>query len=70
VVSQLSFIRIPLLFFVLQDPFTPALMKTVSKDGVTSVVAQNEVIIPDLTVKDLLSAVPFVPPLLTTLVLR
>ncbi|KAH9971929.1 fatty acid desaturase-domain-containing protein [Lactifluus volemus] len=33
-------------------------MKTVSKDGVTSVVAQNEVIIPDLTVKDLLSAVP------------
>jgi omega-6 fatty acid desaturase / acyl-lipid omega-6 desaturase (Delta-12 desaturase) len=35
-------------------------MKTVSKDGVTSVVAQNEVIIPDLTVRDLLSAIPLV----------
>jgi omega-6 fatty acid desaturase (delta-12 desaturase) len=36
-------------------------MKTVTKDGVTSVVAQNEVIIPDLTIKDLLSAIPSVP---------
>jgi hypothetical protein len=36
-------------------------MKTVCKDGVTSVVEQNEVIIPDLTVKDLLSAIPLVP---------
>jgi omega-6 fatty acid desaturase (delta-12 desaturase) len=35
-------------------------MKTVTKDGVTSVVAQNEVIIPDLTIKDLLSAIPSV----------
>ena len=35
-------------------------MKTVTKDGVTTVVAQNEVIIPDLTIKDLLSAVPLV----------
>ena len=35
-------------------------MKTVTKDGVTSVVAQNEVIIPDLSVKDLLSAIPSV----------
>jgi len=35
-------------------------MKTVTKDGVTSVVAQNEVIIPDLTIKDLLSALPSV----------
>ncbi|KAH9065516.1 delta-12 fatty acid desaturase [Lactarius vividus] len=33
-------------------------MKTVTKDGVTSVVAQNEVVIPDLTIKDLLSAIP------------
>ncbi|KAI0247144.1 fatty acid desaturase-domain-containing protein [Lactifluus subvellereus] len=33
-------------------------MKTVSKDGITTVVDQNEVIIPDLTVKDLLSAIP------------
>ncbi|KAF8272230.1 fatty acid desaturase-domain-containing protein [Lactarius quietus] len=33
-------------------------MKTVTKDGVTSVVAQNEVIIPDLSIKDLLSAIP------------
>jgi omega-6 fatty acid desaturase (delta-12 desaturase) len=37
-------------------------MKTVTKDGVTSVVAQNEVIIPDLTIKDLLSAIPSVAP--------
>jgi omega-6 fatty acid desaturase (delta-12 desaturase) len=36
-------------------------MKTVTKDGVTSVVAQNEVVIPDLTIKDLLSAIPSVP---------
>jgi len=35
-------------------------MNPVTKDGVTSVVAQNEVIIPDLTVKDLLSAIPSV----------
>jgi omega-6 fatty acid desaturase (delta-12 desaturase) len=35
-------------------------MKTVTKDGVTNVVAQNEVIIPDLTIKDLLSALPSV----------
>jgi hypothetical protein len=35
-------------------------MKTVTKNGVTSVVAQNEVIIPDLTIKDLLSAIPSV----------
>jgi hypothetical protein len=35
-------------------------MKTVTKDGVTTVVAQNEVIIPDLTIKDLLSAIPLV----------
>ena len=35
-------------------------MKTVTKGGVTSVVAQNEVIIPDLTIKDLLSAIPSV----------
>ena len=35
-------------------------MKTVTKDGVTSVVAQNEVLIPNLTVKDLLSAIPSV----------
>jgi omega-6 fatty acid desaturase (delta-12 desaturase) len=35
-------------------------MKTVTKDGVTSVVAQNEVVIPDLTIKDLLSAIPSV----------
>jgi hypothetical protein len=35
-------------------------MKTVTKGGVTSVVAQNEVIIPDLTIKDLLSALPSV----------
>ncbi|KAH8998685.1 delta-12 fatty acid desaturase [Lactarius akahatsu] len=33
-------------------------MKTITKDGVTSVVSQNEVIIPDLTIKDLLSAIP------------
>ncbi|KAI0304510.1 fatty acid desaturase-domain-containing protein [Multifurca ochricompacta] len=33
-------------------------MKTVTKDGVTSTVAQNEVIIPDFTIKDLLSAIP------------
>jgi omega-6 fatty acid desaturase (delta-12 desaturase) len=35
-------------------------MKTVTKDGVTNVVMQNEVIIPDLTIKDLLSAIPSV----------
>lgn len=35
-------------------------MKTITKDGVTTVVAQNEVIIPDLTIKDLLSAIPLV----------
>lgn len=35
-------------------------MKTATKDGVTSVVAQNEVVIPDLTIKDLLSAIPLV----------
>jgi omega-6 fatty acid desaturase (delta-12 desaturase) len=35
-------------------------MKTATKDGVTSVVAQNEVVIPDLTIKDLLSAIPSV----------
>jgi len=35
-------------------------MKTVTKGGVTSVVAQKEVIIPDLTIKDLLSAIPSV----------
>jgi len=35
-------------------------MKTVTKDGVTSVVAQYEVTIPDLTIKDLLSAIPSV----------
>jgi omega-6 fatty acid desaturase (delta-12 desaturase) len=39
-------------------------MKTVTKDGVTSVVAQNEVIIPDLTIKDLLSAIPLALPYL------
>jgi hypothetical protein len=33
-------------------------MKTVTKAGVTSVLAQNEVVIPDLTIKDLLSAIP------------
>ena len=33
-------------------------MKTVTKNGVTTVVAQNEVIIPDLTIKDLLSVIP------------
>ncbi|KAI0259825.1 fatty acid desaturase-domain-containing protein [Gloeopeniophorella convolvens] len=33
-------------------------MKTTTKDGVTSVVDQNEVIIPDLSIKDLLSAIP------------
>jgi len=33
-------------------------MKTVTKDGITSVVAQDEVIIPDLTIKDLLSVIP------------
>ncbi|KAH9969485.1 fatty acid desaturase-domain-containing protein [Russula dissimulans] len=33
-------------------------MKTVTKDGITSVVAQKEVTIPDLTVKDLLSVIP------------
>jgi len=35
-------------------------MKTVTKGGVTNVVAQNEVIIPELTIKDLLSAIPSV----------
>jgi hypothetical protein len=35
-------------------------MKTFTKDGVTVVAAQNEVIIPDLSVKDLLSAIPLV----------
>jgi hypothetical protein len=35
-------------------------MKTVTKDGVTSVAAQNEVVIPELTIKDLLSAIPSV----------
>jgi len=39
-------------------------MKTVTKNGVTTVVAQNEVVIPDLTIKDLLSVIPSVPPLL------
>ncbi|KAI0062945.1 hypothetical protein BV25DRAFT_1884626 [Artomyces pyxidatus] len=33
-------------------------MKTVSKDGVTSVVDQSPVVIPDLSVKELLSAIP------------
>ncbi|ETW81752.1 hypothetical protein HETIRDRAFT_440056 [Heterobasidion irregulare TC 32-1] len=33
-------------------------MKTLSKDGVTTVVDQAQVVIPDLTVKDLLSAIP------------
>src|SRR5216684_3111277 len=47
----------PFLFFL----FVPLhVMKTVTKDGVTSVVAQNEVVIPDLTIKDLLSAIPSV----------
>jgi omega-6 fatty acid desaturase (delta-12 desaturase) len=35
-------------------------MKTVTKGGVTSVVAQTEVIIPDLTIKDLLTVIPSV----------
>jgi len=35
-------------------------MKTVTKDGVTSVVGQNVVAIPNLTIKDLLSAIPSV----------
>jgi omega-6 fatty acid desaturase (delta-12 desaturase) len=35
-------------------------MKTVTKNGVTTVVAQNEVVIPDLTIKDLLSVIPSV----------
>jgi hypothetical protein len=35
-------------------------MKTITKNGVTNVVAQNEVIIPDLTIKDLLSVIPSV----------
>jgi omega-6 fatty acid desaturase (delta-12 desaturase) len=36
-------------------------MKTsTTKDGVTSVVGQTPVVIPDLTVKDLLSAIPYV----------
>jgi len=35
-------------------------MKTSTKDGITSVVAQDEVIIPDLTIKDLLSVIPSV----------
>ena len=35
-------------------------MKTTSKDGVVSVVEQTAVVIPDLTVKDLLSAIPYV----------
>jgi len=44
-------------------------MKTATKDGVTSVVAQNEVIIPDLTVNDLLSAIPSVVPILFSVAL-
>lgn len=35
-------------------------MKTKSSNGVTHVDAQNEVVIPDLSVKDLLNAIPYV----------
>jgi len=35
-------------------------MKTVSRDGVTFVVEQNQYLVPDLTVKDVLSAIPYV----------
>jgi hypothetical protein len=45
-------------------------MKTATKDGVTSVVAQHEVIIPDLTVNDLLSAIPSVVPILFSMALQ
>jgi len=39
-------------------------MKTVTKDGITSVVAQNEIVIPNLTIEDLLSVIPSVASLL------
>lgn len=43
----------------IRSPFTltTITMAVTSKDGVTTI-KQNEVIIPDLTIKDLLSAIP------------
>lgn len=59
-VTLLSFLsnRRPSWFRPPASFFLSSIMKTLSKDGVTTVVDQAQVVIPDLTVKDLLSAIP------------
>lgn len=53
-----SYRKRALLLIVLGKGLDTTIMKTTTKGGVTSVVEQEKFVVPDLSVKDLLSAIP------------